>query len=89
MDAGSKAMKSIRQKLLKKNETHKCLFSCPFLSALLVLAAGEDEKSELRLSLDDAIAMARVRSVDAAEALDELRSAYWDGAPSAPTSFPN
>lgn len=49
-----------------------------FLSALLVLAAGEDEKSELRLSLDDAIAMARVRSVDAAEALDELRSAYWE-----------
>ena len=48
-----------------------------FLSALLVLAAGEDGKSELRLSLDEAIAMARVRSVDAAEALDELRSAYW------------
>ena len=49
-----------------------------FLSALLVLAAGEDGKRELRLSLDDAIAMARVRSVDAAEALDELRSAYWE-----------
>lgn len=31
----------------------------------------------LHLSLDDAIAMARVRSVDAAEALDELRAAYW------------
>lgn len=32
----------------------------------------------LRLTLDDAIAMARVRSVDAAVALDELRAAYWE-----------
>ncbi len=33
---------------------------------------------ELALSLDDAIAMARVRSVDAAVALDELKTAYWE-----------
>lgn len=38
---------------------------------------GHTQSSQLQLSLDDAIAMARVRSVDAAEALDELRSAYW------------
>jgi len=31
----------------------------------------------LRLSLDDCIAMARRQSVEAAVALDELRSAYW------------
>jgi outer membrane protein TolC len=33
---------------------------------------------EVTLTLDDAINMARVRSVDAAEALDELRTAYWE-----------
>ncbi len=33
---------------------------------------------EVTLTLDDAIDMARVRSVDAAEALDELRTAYWE-----------
>lgn len=33
---------------------------------------------ELTLSLDDAIAMARVKSVDAAVALDELKTAYWE-----------
>ncbi len=38
---------------------------------------GHTQSIQLPLSLDDAIAMARVRSVDAAEALDELRSAYW------------
>ena len=43
------------------------------LVALMCLA-----REEMRLSLDDAIAMARVRSVDAAVALDELRSAYWE-----------
>ena len=32
---------------------------------------------ELHLSLDDCIAMARRQSIDAAMALDELRSAYW------------
>ena len=32
---------------------------------------------ELTLTLDDAIAMARVQSVDAAVALDELKTAYW------------
>jgi outer membrane protein TolC len=33
---------------------------------------------EVSLTLDEAIDMARVRSVDAAEALDELRTAYWE-----------
>lgn len=33
---------------------------------------------QMELPLDDAIAMARVRSVDAAVALDELRTAYWE-----------
>ena len=32
---------------------------------------------QMELPLDDAIAMARVQSVDAAVALDELRTAYW------------
>ncbi len=45
------------------------------LLALCVFAQGG---REMTLPLDEAIAMARVRSVDAAEALDELRSAYWE-----------
>lgn len=40
---------------------------------------GQEAPSDtVRLTLDDAIAMARVRSVDAAVALDELRTAYWE-----------
>lgn len=38
---------------------------------------GTTAARELTLALDEAIAMARVGSVDAAVALDELRSAYW------------
>lgn len=47
---------------------------------LLILAALPlcGAAHELSLSLDDAIAMARVKSVDAAVALDELRTAYWE-----------
>lgn len=41
--------------------------------ALLPLAGAA---RELTLTLDDAVAMARVRSVDAAVALDELKTAY-------------
>ena len=44
------------------------------LAAALCAAAQTDT---LRLSLSEAISMARARSVDAAAALDELRSAYW------------
>ena len=45
------------------------------LPALLFPVRGAAR--ELSLTLDDAIAMARVRSVDAAVALDELKTAYW------------
>ncbi len=45
------------------------------LPALLLPARGAAR--ELTLTLDDAIAMARVQSVDAAVALDELKTAYW------------
>lgn len=45
------------------------------LAALLLPARGAAR--ELSLTLDDAIAMARVQSVDAAVALDELKTAYW------------
>lgn len=43
----------------------------------LALCASAQGGRQMHISLDEAIAMARVRSVDAAEALDELRSAYW------------
>ena len=38
---------------------------------------GLAQTDTLRLSLDDCIAMARRQSIDAAVALGELRSAYW------------
>ena len=43
--------------------------------ALLCPALGTAR--ELILTLDDAIALARAQSVDAAVALDELKTAYW------------
>ncbi|MDE5568340.1 MAG: TolC family protein [Muribaculaceae bacterium] len=52
-----------------------------FLSIIFcssVLCASAQSGNEMLLSLDDAIAMARVRSVNAAEALDELKSSYWE-----------
>ncbi|MDE5595971.1 MAG: TolC family protein [Muribaculaceae bacterium] len=52
-----------------------------FLSIIFcssVLCASAQSGNEMLLSLDDAIAMARVRSVAAAEALDELKSSYWE-----------
>jgi len=45
--------------------------------ALTTLAASAAAR-QMTLTLDDAIALARVRSVDAAAALDELRTAYWE-----------
>ena len=50
------------------------LYTISFVCALLTVRA---QSTQMPLTLDDAIAMARVRSVDAAEAIDELRSAYW------------
>ena len=47
----------------------------PMLSAPLHTREGKGEG--LRLTLDDCIAMARKQSVDAAVALGELKSAYW------------
>lgn len=41
-------------------------------------AAGLWAGEPLQLSLDQAVMMARVRSVNAAAALDELRAAYWE-----------
>lgn len=52
------------------------LFVLPAVLAALLLP-GRGAARELTLTLDDAIAMARVQSVDAAVALDELKTAYW------------
>lgn len=53
-------------------------FIIAFVIVLVALCVFAQERRALELPLDEAIAMARVRSVDAAEALDELRSAYWE-----------
>ncbi len=44
---------------------------------LATIAPASVASDTLRLTLDDAIVMARTRSLDAAVALDELRAAYW------------
>lgn len=46
------------------------------LLVLRAFAVGADEVS--KITLDDAILLARTRSVDAAVALNELKSAYWE-----------
>ena len=50
-------------------------FVCFCLALLPLEVFGQSDT--LRLTLDDCIAMARRQSVDAAVALGELRSAYW------------
>jgi outer membrane protein TolC len=49
-----------------------------FLTLILLLLPSTMAAREVSLTLEEAIDMARVRSVDAAEALDELRTAYWE-----------
>ena len=41
-------------------------------------ALGETISNERMLTLNEAIALARVQSVDAAVALNELKTAYWE-----------
>ncbi len=48
-----------------------------FLCLVLLPHFGLAQTDTLRLSLNDCIAMARRQSIDAAVALGELRSAYW------------
>ena len=48
-----------------------------FLCLVLLPHFGLAQTDTLRLSLDDCITMARHQSIDAAVALGELRSAYW------------
>ncbi len=47
------------------------------LIALFYLRAQE-ETDTIRLTLNDAIVLAQTQSVDAAVALNELKSAYWE-----------
>lgn len=54
------------------------MFVFVFIFILLTALPAFGETRQVRLTLDDAIAMARVRSVDAAAALDELRTSYWE-----------
>lgn len=49
-----------------------------FISIFALLFPAAGTARELALTLDDAIMMARVRSVSAAVALDELKTAYWE-----------
>jgi len=48
-----------------------------FLACLGIPSSANAQTDTLRLTLDDCIAMARRQSIDAAVALGELRSAYW------------
>ena len=44
----------------------------------VILLPAAASARDLTITLQDAIDMARVKSVDAAEALDELKTAYWE-----------
>ena len=48
-----------------------------FLLLVLFPLVASVQSDKLRLSLDDCIAITRRQSIDAAVALGELRSAYW------------
>lgn len=56
------------------------LLICSLLSLDTVLATGETETPvrQRTITLDEAITLARVQSVDAAVALNELKTAYWE-----------
>lgn len=45
--------------------------------AVITTARAGDSSGVMQITLDEAIATARVRSVDAAVALNELKTAYW------------
>lgn len=51
---------------------------CVILLLMQAVAFRVSGAEQLRITLDDAIARARVSSVDAAVALNELRTAYWE-----------
>lgn len=48
------------------------------ISAVILLFSFGKSEGQLRLTLDEAILCARTNSVDAAVALDELRTGYWE-----------
>ena len=57
----------------------KILFLAVWISLPAMLGAQEDSLGyERDITLDEAIALARVQSVDAAVALNELKTAYWE-----------
>lgn len=55
---------------------HKSVITLLLCAFSFLCAQGEEKVT--RLTLDDAVRMARLNSVDAAVALNELRSAYWE-----------
>lgn len=56
----------------------KVLYAATMLLAAAIPTKAAAEGTPLTLTLADAVTMARARSVDAAVALNELRSAYWE-----------
>lgn len=55
------------------NHTLKTALAC-----VLLTAAWPSAAHQVTLTLDDAISLARTKSVNAAVALDELKTAYWE-----------
>ena len=49
-----------------------------FAHAAVCLPVVLSAQQERKITLNEAIAMARVQSVDAAVALNELKTAYWE-----------
>ena len=59
---------------MKKN----CLLIACFLMPLIAWAQNDALAQEREITLSEAIALARTQSVDAAVALNELKTAYWE-----------
>ena len=57
------------------------LLAACFLMTLTVAAQNDTLANERDITLAEAIALARTQSVDAAVALNELKTAYWEPCP--------
>ena len=56
----------------------KIILSLAFISLITSTLRAEDNDNTIRLTLKEAITLAQVQSVDAAVALNELKTAYWE-----------
>lgn len=64
--------------LISYGKNIRCITSILFSIFSLVSGVAADSEQQRSITLDEAISLARSQSVDAAVALNELRTAYWE-----------